>query len=210
MQFRISDPNARALVEVDVTLHPEALKAALTDRHGCLGTLLRSAAVTAMTYLALGFQLAIHQFYPELWLQPLTVMLTYLACRAPTPCALAAAFVAGIMLDGYYALPLGANTTAMVVAIGAVTLVNTHPMWPKHNGGLTAILATTTSTLLFALANTLLIGGGLPWQNRFAILPQLLLTTAVLNAAALAPLLFFFLDKLDGNTRPNKETPQEL
>lgn len=36
MFFKISDPNARSLIEVEVTLHPEAIRDALTARTGCL------------------------------------------------------------------------------------------------------------------------------------------------------------------------------
>lgn len=202
--MRIQLPNSqdRSLLEVEITLHPEALKHLLFDRHGGLWLILRVFLAALAVYTALGFQTALPQFFPELWLQPLVIILAYLACRSPLPVALTAALAAGIALDAELVMPLGAETTVLVITTAAAALLYERLGGMKQNGGATAIIIGGMTTALYTLAHILFLGGGAPFSPRAALLPAALGIGVLLNAFALAPLIFFCLDRLDGRGEP--------
>ena len=155
MQVTISDPNARSLVEIDITFHPEAIRGSLASRTGCLGCTLRAAGFMLLFYLAIGFQLTLPRLFPELWLHPLVILLAYTACRTSLATPLILATIGGICLDAGLAKLPGPTSMLLIAIAGTLHGLARAPSWPQFHGGLQAILAAAFANLLFAIGNLL-------------------------------------------------------
>ena len=209
MLVKISDPNARSLVEIDITFHPEAIRGALASGSGCLGFALRATGFLLLFYLCIGFQLTLPRYLPELWLHPLVILLAYAACRSSLATTLALATLGGICLDAGLARLPGPSALLLIAIAATLHGLAKTPSWPRAHGGLQAILAAAYANLLFVLGNLLFLAGHLPWRTRLALLPAAAGLGTITNALAFAPVLFFCLDAISslGQPRPQPAPP---
>lgn len=196
MFFKISDPNARSLIEVEVTLHPGAIRDALTARTGCLWGMVWLAGYLALLYLSLGYELASHRFFPELGFHPVPLMLAYLALRGGMAVPMALSLVCGLLLDSGWRMPLGVNALILVLSTSAVALVS-HEIkgFPWRKGWLASALAGGLGNLIFTLCREFVI-----WEN----LSRILLTVGVstlLAAVAYMPAISATFDFVKGGRR---------
>jgi hypothetical protein len=195
MLFKVSDPNARSLVEISITFHGQALSDALTSRSGCLWGLLRAAGFLALLYFALGWELTSHRYFPELALHPAILLLAYLALRGSLGVSLTLALLTGFLLDAGAACHPGIHTLPVVLATAAVILLRNTPHFPKEHSWYAAALAGATAHFLYAAVVLLVTWNATPQE----ILYQLAIGT-LLAAFAYTPTLAFLLD-LTGTTR---------
>ena len=198
MRLNLSDKNSHSLLEIEVTVHPEALRRLFSLRSGGIGPLVRHALLVLLAYLALGFQLALPRFLPELQANPLVLTVAFIALRSGGALLTAsAALLAGLLLDVGLEMPLGGNAALLVAVAAAVHLCTRDGgLWPLHHGWLSAALAGLLANALYTVGTLLFLTGGLPVGARLALLPDWVLLGTVLTAVAYAPLLFATLDWL--------------
>lgn len=189
MLFKLSDPKARSLVEVSITLHGQAFSDALTSRSGCLWGLFRAAGFLALLYFALGWELTSPRYFPELAFHPAVLLVAYLALRGSLAVSLVLALLSGILLDAGAACHLGIHPLPMVLATGAVAILRNSPHFPQDHSWHAAALAGAAAHFLYS-ATVLLV----PWNaTPREVLCQLVVGT-LLAAFAYTPALAFLLD----------------
>ena len=191
--MKFSDSQDHSLLEVSVTFHPEAIRQALFGRQGCLLRLLRMTCFLGMLYLAMGWEMCSPRFFPELAFHPLPLLLAFLSLRCPMGLPMTLALVAGILLDGGTASPLGVHPLALLLSTGAVAILEKSPLFPQNpRGWHAAALAGGGAHFFYAAACLCLAGNGKDalWQ---------LGAGTPLAALGYMPALACFLDALLGN-----------
>ncbi|MCQ2404257.1 MAG: hypothetical protein MJ202_11115 [Lentisphaeria bacterium] len=189
MICRISDSQKNALVEVSLTIHPEAIREMLSSRNGWWLGVLRLAGFQALLYCALGMELALPRLFPELGLHPVVLLLAYLVMRKALIWPLLLSLFCGILLDAGFAVPLGFHPlllsgalTGLVLLAKPLRLINASP-WRE------AALSGAVVTLIFSLGNWAFCG--------FADMQGALTTMGIgtlLAGLAYMPALVFLLD----------------
>ncbi len=192
--MKLTDSQNHALLEVSVTLHPQAIRQSLTGRSGCLWGGLRKVGFLLLLYFFLGWELVAGRFFPELHLHPLPLCLAYLALRAPMGLPMLLAWGAGILWDGSVALPLGVHSLTLCLSTGTVAVLASHPLFPQNpRGWHAAALAGGTAHLLFALAEIALCG---TWKQA----PGALGMGTLLAAFGYLPALSWILDRFSAHS----------
>ncbi len=186
--MKLADSQNHALVEVSVTLHPDAIRESLLGRSGCLWGFLRMAGFLVLLYFSLGWELVAGRFFPELFFHPLVLLLAYLALRCPMGIPMVLALLAGILWDCGAAVPLGVHPLALILSTGGVALLACGAFFPNPpRGWYAAALAGGTAHLLYALAELTLCGG---WHQA----PGILGMGTLLAAFGYLPALSWILD----------------
>ncbi|MGN0866441.1 MAG: hypothetical protein ACI4SG_02025 [Oligosphaeraceae bacterium] len=187
--MKLADSQNHALLEVSVTLHPEAIRQSLTGRAGCLWGFLRMAGFLVLLYFFLGWELVAGRFFPELHLHPLPLLLAYLALRAPMGLPMILAWLAGVLLDCGMALPPGVHALALTLSTGGVAVLAISPLFPVNpRGWYAAALAGGAAHLLYALVEIALCG---TWSRA----PGALGMGTLLAAFGYSPTLSWILDR---------------
>lgn len=120
--MKIRDRKSRALLEVSVTVHPEAIREMLIGRDGFLWRFARFAGFLALLYFSLGFELTSGKYFAELGFHPTVLLLAYLASRSSLVRSLCAAIICGAILDAGSAAPLGFNALLLTASTGVASL----------------------------------------------------------------------------------------
>ena len=212
MRLSLSDKQAHSLVEFEVTVHPEAFRRLFSPRSGGLLSLVRHLLLILMVYLALGFQLALPRFLPELQANPLALMLAFVALRSEGALLPAAsALLLGLLLDIGLEMPLGGNAALLVAATALVHLCGHAGLRRLRQAWLAAAISGLLANGLYSLGTLLFLTGGLPAAARLALLPRWVLLGTLLAAVAYAPLLFATADWLLPARTPVRQTaaPQD-
>lgn len=198
LQFR--DRQQQALVEVEITLHPAALRAALFGRGGLPGRLLRLGAMLVLLFLALGWQLRLPQYFPELHFAPLPLAIAWVTCRCGILYGLAAALPSALAAAAWSAMP----AAPVILSAGLAALLTDWlrffcpPLRPA--GWLPAALTGSAAVAAHNLA-LMPLAFSLPWRELAILFAGELLLAPLLNGIILAPLLFALMDAVT-QTRP--------
>ena len=189
MICRISDSQKNALVELSLTIHPEAIREMLSSRNGWWLGMLRLAGFLALLYCALGMELALPRLFPELGLHPVVLLLAYLVMRNALIWPLILALLCGILLDAGFTVPMGFHPllltgalTGLVLLAKPLCLTNTAP-WRE------AALSGAVVTLIFSLGIWAFSG----FADRQSALISMGIGT-LLAGLAYMPVLVFLLD----------------
>ena len=196
MRTELTNRAKQSLIEVEVTLHPEALREAFLGRDGLLWRALRVAVLAVAFLLALGTELALPRFFPELPFRPLLLVVAYLSLHVSLGVSLAIACCAGLLLDVGCGMLPGAHLLPFVFIVGVLQTLRSLPMWDALDGWGRAVAAGALANFLMAIYEALFLSIGVPWETwwQTTLLEGLLGT--VLTALAAAPALFFCLDCL--------------
>lgn len=195
MRVKISDPDAHALLEVEVTLHPEAIRQALFSRHGLMDRLLRGGIAVIALYLAAVLEMSLPQYWLELRMRPLPMAVAYVAVRFGMIRGGIAAMAGGIALSAWCGGSLPLNCLAMVA--GACTPPLLFPELPPlaRKGWTGAAFCGGTATLAAALIQWL-AALPMPPGEAMALLASQAALAAALNAVVYAPVIFFSMDAM--------------
>ena len=190
--------SSNALIEVNITFHPEALREALSLRSGAAGRLLRMVSLCLFAYLAIGMQMVMPRFYPELRCNPAPLLVAYCALRsrgALLPSALALA--AGLAMDAGAGCRPGAIAIPMVAIAGLLHMVaNFFRGWRLLDRWGEAAVGGAIANGVFSLWTICLLADGMPWRHRLYLCAVDTLPGMLLAAVAYAPVAFFVADCL--------------
>ncbi|MBO4619603.1 MAG: rod shape-determining protein MreD [Victivallales bacterium] len=196
MRTNITNREKQSLVEVEVTLHPEAIREAFLGRDGLLWRALRLAVLAVVFLLVLGTELAMPRFFPEVPVHPLLLMVAYLALHASFGVALAIACCAGFLLDVGCGMLPGAHLLPFVLVAGLLQTLREFPLWDDLGGWGRAVAAGTVANFLMAIYEALFLSIGVSWETWWQTILREGLLGTFLAAIAAAPVLFFCLDCL--------------
>jgi len=193
---------SKAFIEVDITFHPEALREALSLRNGAFGRLLRMLSLCLFAYLAIGLQIAMPRYFPELRCNPAPLLVAYCAVRsrgALLPAVLSVAV--GLLLESSFGCPLGALAIPLVGIAAALNLASHEVVgrrwrWHPLGGWTTAALCGAFADGLYAFWTTLFLSAGIPWRQRLLLCATDALPGMLLAAVAYAPIAFAIADCL--------------
>ena len=196
MRTNITNREKQSLLEVEVTLHPEAIREAFLGRDGLLWRALRLASLAVVFLLALGTELALPRFFPEVPIHPLLLMVAYLAIHASFGVALAIACCAGFLLDVGCGMLPGAHLLPFVLVAGLLQTLRDLPIWDDLGGWGRAVAAGTVANFLMAIYEAIFQSVGVSWEVWWQTTLREGLLGTVLTALAAAPAFFFCLDCL--------------
>ncbi|MBR6471200.1 MAG: rod shape-determining protein MreD [Victivallales bacterium] len=196
MKANLSNREKRSLVEVEVTLHPEVIREAFVGRDGCLWKMLRMAVMAFVFLLALGGELAMPRFFPEVPVRPLTVLVAYWACHLPLGFTLLVAWCSGFLLDAGSGLLPGWHVLGMGLTAGAVHALSHREEWRELGGWGQAALAGGLGTLVAACYDAVVMNYAIGWNAWGWFFLREVLLGGLLAALAAGPVLFFCVDCL--------------
>ena len=194
MHKTVANQNAEALLDLEITFHPEALRKAFLGRGGLLWRFLRLAFGSAVLLLAVGAELAWPRFYSGLPIHPLWLVIAYLGCNSSLFLSMLAAWSAGFLICAGNGTVSITYIIAFMLATGLLRILRIMPCWKNRGGWFRAVIAGAATTALIALYEALFLSFGLTWSAWGARLARELLLGTALAAFAAAPALFFCWD----------------
>ena len=196
MKANISNREKRSLVELEITFHPEAIREAFVGREGCLWKMLRLGLMAFFFWLALGGELAMPRFFPELPVHPLTILVAYVACHLPMGYSFLIALCGGFLLDAGNGLLPGWHSLGMVLMAASVHALSHLEEWKELTGWWQAAWAGGGGMFVMAFYETIVINYAMGWNSLgWRFLYEVLLGT-LLAVLAMGPILFFGMDCL--------------
>lgn len=196
MRANITNREKRSLLEVEVTLHPEAIREACLGRDGCLLQTARLVLLALVFLLALGAELAMPRYFPEVPIRPLLMVVAYLSIHFSLGLALTMACCAGFLLDAGCGLLPGAHLPPFVLVVGVLQTLQNLPQWEDLGGWGRAAMSGALANCLLAIYEALFLSIGVPWEVWWQTTLREGLLGTFLSAVATAPVLFFCLDCL--------------
>lgn len=196
LRTKITNREKHSLIEVEVTLHPEAIHEALVGRDGCLWKMMRLALLVVVSLLALGTELAMPRYYPEVPLRPLTLLIAYVACHSPMAGGLLVAWCGGFLLDAGNGMLPGCHVLQMVLMAVVANAMGRLPAWEKMGGWAKAALVGGCGYFLAVAYEALLMFFSPEWSILGRFLWRELLLGTALAAVSAGPALFFCMDCL--------------
>lgn len=188
MFFKVSDKKSRALIEVDVTWHPGAIRDMLTAQDGFVRSGARLICFLVLMYLSVGYEITSGKYFPELGFHPAVLLLAHLAMTTSVGWTMAAAFVCGMLLSAGFAAPLWSYALLLTIVCGCVSsLSGKAEAAEKENTWGRCALCGACANGIFTVVNTLIAG------NLRDFPEQVLLSTA-LAAVSYMPAISFLLN----------------
>lgn len=200
MFFKVSDRNSHALIEVNVTVHPTAIREMLTARDGAFRGFLRLVVFLALLYLSIGYEVTCGKYFPELGLHPTVLLLTYMAMNCSIGWTMVLAIICGALLDAGFAAQLGMHALLLAVATGAVAVLF------DDDGSERSSYSWKACALCGACANGIFTFGGMLFRGNFIEFPEQVLLSTALAATAYMPVAAFLLN-LFGRRKTAEDTP---
>ncbi len=195
MQFKITDPNAHALIEVEITLHPEALRQAITGRRGWIAGWLHALIILSALYFAIAFEVTLPRCWLELRFHPLPLVAAYIAWRYGITRGCIAALSAALAYSAWLTLQLPQQCiiTILAAALPAIVL----PALPllRKCGWRSAALIGAIASFVYC-SGELFVNLPMPAALFFKLFANEVCFAALINAVIYAPLLFVLLDFL--------------
>ena len=194
MRKTLANRNQEALVDIEITWHPRALREAFLGRGGYLWRLLRTLLGVAFFLLMVGAELTWPRFFPDVPLHPLWLTIACVGCRSSLFVALLAAWSGGFFLDaGSGALP-GAHIIPLMLAVCALRVLRVLPFWKARGGWGRAMFAGALGTFLPALYEGLFLSWGMEWGVWLGKMTRELILGTLLAAFAGGPVFCFCWD----------------
>lgn len=188
MFFKVSDKKSRALIEVDVTIHPSAIREMLTARDGAFMRLMRMIGFVALAYLVIGFEVTSGKCFSEIGFHPAALILAYAAMGGSVGITMLMSILCGILLDAGFAAPLGMHALLLALSTGAVAALC------GTDGEEQAARPWTAYALCGACANGIFTFGSMLFRGNFHEFPEQVLLSTALAAIAYMPVTAFLLD----------------
>ena len=195
MQFKITDPNAHSLIEVEITLHPEALRQALIGRRGWAAGWLHAIIIIVALYFAIAFEITLPRYWLALHLHPLPLVTAYIACRYGSTRGGLAAVFAAICYAGYQALALPHQCAIVILATLLPALLLGELPALRKCGWRSATFVGALASFIFCIGE-LCACLPMPTALFFRLFAREVCLAALLNAIVYAPVFYLILDFL--------------
>ena len=196
MRHNFTNREKRSLVEVEITLHPEAIRKACLGRDGLLWQVVRMAFLVLVFQLALGAELAMPRYFPEVPIHPLLLVIAYLSIHVSFGVALTAAWCAGFLLDAGCGLFPGVHLIPFLLIVGLLQTLRSLPQWEELGGWGRAAVTGASANFLLVVYEVLFLSIGVSWEIWWQTTLREGLLGTFLAAVAAAPVFFFCLDCL--------------
>jgi hypothetical protein len=195
MRLSLQGGNGPHLVELDLKLNLRLLQDYVQRSDGLWGHLRHVLFALVALWVACAWQSGVFDGFPELPFCPLLNLCVVFAARRRLIYALALAFVGGLWWDAVFFLPLGTHSALLGAVVWGCHKVSVQP-WAWQSAMASHWVLAGVSRMIYVCGGLCLMGGGMAWGQRIALLPKHLAGGILLDGVCFLPMLFWTMDGL--------------